>query len=105
MLKSSGEGNINQLKWKHKKLCRLILQKPINRDNYNIPVVKLSSHKLDVSGLKYDLHQSFTDKNKHIKRNIAVELEALSSNSDPFINNDSKENFHEYLRSVPNNVK
>ena len=105
MLKSSREDNINPLKCKHKKLCRLISQKPINREIYNIPVVSLSSHELDVSGLKYGLHQSFTDKNKHIKRNIAVELEALSSNSDPSINDDSKENFHEYLRPVPNDVK
>ena len=105
MLKLSREGNINQLKCKHKKPCRLISQKPIDRDIYNIPVVSLSSNELDVSGLNYGLHQSFRNKNKHIKRNIAVELEALSSNSDPFINDDSKENFHEYLRPVPNDVK
>ena len=43
--------------------------------------------------LKYGLHQSFTDKFKHIKRNIAVEFEALSSKLDPFVNDDSKENF------------
>ena len=52
--------------------------------------------------LKYGLHQSFRDKFKHIKRNIAVEFEALSSKLDPFVNDDSKENFHEYLRSVTN---
>ena len=62
MLRSSQEDNINQLKCKNKKLYRLISQKPVNRDNYNIPVINLSSHELDVSGLKYGLHQSFTDK-------------------------------------------
>ena len=102
MLKSSREDNINQLKCKNKKLRRLISQKPINRDNYNIPVVNFSSHELDVSGLKYGLHQRFTDKNKHIKGNIAVEFEALSSKLDTVINNDSKKNFHEYLTSVTN---
>ena len=39
MLRSSREDNINQLKCKNKKLRRLISQKPVNRDNYNVPVV------------------------------------------------------------------
>ena len=55
-----------------------------------------------VSGLKYGLHQSFIDKNRPIKQNLAVEFEALSPKLDPFIKEDSKENFHEYLRSVTN---
>ena len=102
MLRSSREDNINQLKCKNKKLRRLILQKPVSRGNYNIPVVNLSSCELGVSGLKYGLHQTFTDKNRHIKRNLAVQFETLSSKLDPFIKEDSKENFHEYLRSVTN---
>ena len=53
MLRSSREDNMNQLKCKNKKLVRLISQKSINRDNYNIPVVSLRSNELDVSGLKY----------------------------------------------------
>ena len=73
-------------------------QKPVNRDNYNIPVDNLSSYELDVSGLKYGLHQNVADKNRHIKRNLAVEFEALSSKLDP------KENFHEYMKSVTNIV-
>ena len=59
---------------------------------------------MDVSGLKYGSHQSFIDKNRHIKQNLAVELESLSSKLDPFIKEDSNENFHEYLRSVTNIV-
>ena len=55
---------------------------------------------MDVSGLKYGLQESFTDKNRHIKRNLAVVFKALSSELDLFIKEDSKENFHEYLRSV-----
>ena len=72
MLRSSREDNINQLKCKNKKLRRLISKKTVNGDNYNIPAVNLFSYELDVSGLKYGLHQSFTDKNRYIKRNIAV---------------------------------
>ena len=52
MLRSSKEDIINQLKCKNKNLRRLISQKPVNRDNYNIAFVSLSSYKLDVSGLK-----------------------------------------------------
>ena len=52
MLRSSKEDIINQLKCKNKNLRRLISQKPVNRDNYNIAVFNLSSYKLDVSGLK-----------------------------------------------------
>ena len=88
MLRSSREDSINQLKCKNKKLRRLISQKPVNRDNYNVPVVNLSSYELDVSGLRYGLHQSFTDKNRPIKRNLAVKFEALSSKLDPFIKED-----------------
>ena len=58
---------------------------------------------MDVSGLKYGLHQSFTDKNRHMK-NLAAKFEALSSKSDSFIKNNVKENFHEYLRLVTNIV-
>ena len=57
-----------------------------------------------VNVLKYGLQQSFTDKNGHIKRNLAVEFEAFPPKLDPFIKEDSKENFHEYLKSVTNNI-
>ena len=102
MVRSSGEDNINQLKCKNKNLRWLISQKPVNRDNYNKAVVNLSSHDLGFSRLKYGLHQSFTDKNRHIKQNLAVKFEALSLKLDSFIKEDLKENFHEYLRSVMN---
>ena len=102
MLRSSKEDIINQLKCKNKNLRRLISQKPVNRDNYNIAVFNLSSYKLDVSGLKQGLHRRFTDKSRHIKQNLAVKFEALSSKLDLFIKEDSKENFYEYLKSVTN---
>ena len=55
---------------------------------------------MDVSGLKYGLHQHFTDNNKHINKNVAVECEALSAKLYPFIKDDWKENFHECFRSI-----
>lgn len=49
--------------------------------------------------LEYGLHNSYIDKNKHIKRNVAVELESLSIILDDDIGLSSKENFDEYLRA------
>ena len=72
MLRSSREDNVNQLKYKNKKLRRLISQKPINRDNYDILVVDLSSHELNVSGLKYGLQHNFADKNKQAKSSCRI---------------------------------
>ena len=97
-----------QLKCKNNKLQRFISQKPIKRNDYNIPVVNLWSEELDVEKLRYGLHHSYTNKNKYIKRDIAVEFESLATILDPFVNQSSKETFHEYLRSstkvIANNV-
>ena len=49
--------------------------------------------------LEYGLHNSYIDKNKHIKRNVAVELESLSIILDDDIGLSSKENVDEYLRA------
>ena len=48
------------------------------------------------------LHHSFIDKNKYVKRNLAVELEYLTSKVDKFVLAEDKENFHEYNRSTTN---
>ena len=52
--------------------------------------------------LEYGLHNSYIDKNEHIKRNVAVELESLSIILDDDIGLSSKENFDEYLRAWTN---
>ena len=108
LLKSLRKSNILQLKCKNNKLQRLISQKPFKRNDYNILVVNLSSEELDVEKLRYGLHHSYTNKNKYIKRDIAVEFETLATILDSFVNQGSKETFHEYLRSstkvIANNV-
>ena len=43
-----------------------------------------------------------TDKNKYVKRNVAVELETLAGFLDPHVTHREKESFHEYLRSATN---
>ena len=71
-------------------------------DKYNIPVLNLSSASLDLSLLKYGLHQSFTDKHKHVKRNVAVEMESVALWLDNYVDVSIKENFDEFLRSSTN---
>ena len=48
------------------------------------------------------LKQCFVDKNKYIKKDIAVEFETLCSSVDKDISPDDKKNFHEFLRSATN---
>ena len=67
-----------------------------------VPVINLSSEDLDMKPLKYGLRHSFTNKNKYVKRNIAVELESLATSLDKFADQSLKEFFHEYLRSSTN---
>ena len=57
-----------------------------------------------VQPLKYSLHQSFTDKNKFVKRNVAVELEALAASLDHYVEESDKEALHEYLCSCTNMI-
>ena len=67
-----------------------------------MPVINLSSQVLDAKPLKYGLCQSFTDKNKFIQRNVAVELEALAASLDHSVKQSDKEAFGEYLGSCTN---
>ena len=89
--------NLQQLKHKNNKLRKLSLKVLRNRDSYQVPVINLSSQVLDTKQLKFGLHQSFTDKSKFFKRNVAVELEALAASSDHYFWQFDKEAFHEYL--------
>ena len=57
---------------------------------------------IDISPLEHCLKQCFVDKNKYIKKDIAVEFETLCSSVDNDISPDDKENFHEFLRSTTN---
>ena len=64
--------------------------------------MNLSKENINTAPLEYGLHHSFTDKNKHVKRNVAVELETLARILDADVTPTEKESFHEYLRSATN---
>ena len=65
-----------QLRCKNLKLFRLIPRKKDSQ--YQVPVLKLSTENINMAPLRYGLHHSFMDKNKYVKRNVAVELETLA---------------------------
>ena len=48
------------------------------------------SEELDDEKLRYGLHHSYTNKNKYIKCDIAVEFETLATTLDTFVNHSSK---------------
>ena len=78
--------NTKQLICKNKKLHYLKIKfNKLRKDKYNIPLLNLSSESLDLSLLKYGLHQSFVDKNKYVKRNVAVEMESVALRLDKYV--------------------
>ena len=55
--------------------------------------------------LKYGLHQSFVDKSKYVKRNVAVERESIAVRLYKYVDVSMKETFHEFLRSSTNIIR
>ena len=103
MLAALRQENTKQLICKNEKLHNLkIMFNKLPKDKYNIPVLSLSSASLDLSSLKYGLHQSFVDKHKYVKRNVAVEMESVALRLDNHVNVSMKETFHEFLRTSTN---
>ena len=64
--------------------------------------MNLSSESLDLSSLKYGLHQSFVDKKKYVKQKVAIEIESVAVRLDKYVDVSMKETFHELLRSSTN---
>ena len=89
-----------QLRCKNLRLFRLIPRKKDSQ--YQVPVLNLSTENINTTPLRYGLHHSFTDKNKYVKRNVAVELQTLARVLDAHITHTEKEYFHEYLCSATN---
>ena len=90
-----------QLRCKNLKLFRLI---PIKKDtqHHQVPVLNLSTESMNATPLRYGLHHSFTDKNKYLTTNVALELETLAGVLDAHVTHTEKESFHEYLHSATN---
>ena len=103
MLAALRQENTKQLICKNKKMHNLKIKvNKLPKDKYNIPVLNLSSASLDLSSLKYGLHQSFVDKRKYVKPNVAVDMESVALRLDNYVDVSMKETFHECLRSYTN---
>ena len=92
------ESNILQLKTKNNKI-RNRRPKHANKTS-QVPVKNLSDYDIDTSSLKYGLNHSFIDKNKFIKRDLAVQFESLFRSVDELVTQERKEEFHEFLRHI-----
>ena len=79
ILKNLRLENLKQLRTKIGKLTRLYKFTPVD-DEYSVPIINLSSYQeLDTRTLRFGLDQCFVNKNKYIRRDIAVELEDFAS--------------------------
>ena len=99
---------MNSLKTKNKKIHNLLLKHTSakqDQDNYSVPIINLTDHNLtaaEKSNLKFGLHHSSVDKNKHIKTNLATEFESLVHEVGDAVPNEKVENFHHFLRVSAN---
>ena len=102
VLKTLRKENTFQLSTKNKKL-RNLRPKQSSYNYSKVPIINLSSvQSIDISSLEHGLKQCFVDKNKYIKKDVAVEFETLCSSIDKDISLDDKENFRGFLRSATN---
>ncbi len=79
---------------KNEKLSGFIKSNNRIKISYDVPVINLSSIELtDVERrqLSFGLDYSFIDKNKHIKKNLAANLESLAQTVDKKIKSEEKE--------------
>ena len=100
MISALHKKNKLQLRCKNLKLFRLILRKKDSQ--YQIPVLNLPTENKKTAPLRYGLHHSFIDKNKHAKINVAVELETLARVLNANAANTEIEFFHDCLRLATN---
>ena len=89
-----------QLRCKNLKLFRLIPRRIDTQ--YQVSVLNVSTENVKAAPLQYWLHNNFTDKNKYVKRSVAVELKILARVWDGQVTHTNKESLHAYLRLAKN---
>ena len=92
-------------KTKNKKL-EVLISKAHKRekvsDSYKTPIINLPNIKLTLKEskqLNLGLEFSFVDKNKDIKNFLAANFESIADRITDNLQNDQRENFHEFLRA------
>ena len=97
---------LQSFRTKNKKIDRLKKEKiPKKQDSYRVPIINLSNVTLtdeQTEALRYGMHHSYIDRNKYIKQNLAVEIEALVDSTNGKVRQEDKENYHEFLIKYTN---
>ena len=100
--KSLHKERLESFRTKNKKIANLIKnQKDDTFTNYSVPIINLSNYTLNDSEynqLKFGLNHCSINKDKHIKKNIAANMESLAHSGSKQVDPSQLENFHEFLR-------
>ena len=75
-------------------------QKDDTFTNYSVPIINLSNYTLNDSEynqLKFGLNHCFINKDKHIKKKIAANMELLDYSASKQVDSSQFKNFHEFL--------
>ena len=100
--KSLHKKRSESFKTKNKKLANLMKNKKDDTfTNYSVPIINISSYTLNDSEynqLKFGLNHCFINKDKHIKKDIATNMESLAYSASKQVDPSQLENFHEFLR-------
>ena len=92
---------LQSFKIKNKKLWNLLPKNSTNQIKYSVPVVNLSNNHLTKKErvpLSFGLEHRFLVKSKHIKKNLAANLEVVAETVTDSLDNKIREDFHEFLR-------
>ena len=99
--KSLHKKRSESFKTKNKKLANLMKNKKDDTfTNYSVPIINISSYTLNDSEynqLKFGLNHCFINKDKHIKKDIATNMESLAYSASKQVDPSQLENFHEFL--------
>ena len=79
--KSLQKQRIESFKKKNKKIYNLLKSKKDATTNYTVPIINFSSYILsdaEYNQLKFGIKRSFINKDKHMKKHIATNMESLS---------------------------
>ena len=79
--KSLQKQRIESFKKKNKKIYNLLKSKKDATTNYTVPIINFSSYILsdaEYNQLKFGIKRSIINKDKHMKKHIAANMESLS---------------------------
>ena len=100
--KSFHKQRIESFKKKDKKICNLLKSKKYTTTNYAVPIINLSSFILcytEYNQLKFGINHSFVNKDKHMKKHIAADIESLAFNTSECIDQSKLGGFYEFLHA------